>query len=185
MNACTYYSHLDTPLGTMIVTGDGRFVTGLYMPQHKRRSCRDAAWQQSNAPFAAVSAQLADYFAGKRQTFDIPIKLAGTPFQLSVWQELVKIPFATTISYAELAKRLGRPTASRAVGHANARNPVSILVPCHRVIGANGQLTGYAGGVATKRWLLDLERGAHVVPRCCGGPSAHWTMGGRTTVTNN
>jgi methylated-DNA-[protein]-cysteine S-methyltransferase len=90
----------------------------------------------------------------------VPLKLAGTPFQRQVWQELVRIPYGTTITYAELARRVGKPTASRAVGNANGRNPISILVPCHRVIGANGKLTGYAGGVAKKQWLLDWERRA-------------------------
>ena len=116
--------------------------------------------KQSDAPFAAVREQLAEYFAGERQQFDVPLKLAGTPFQQRVWQELVRIPFGTTITYAQLAQRVGKPTASRAVGHANGRNPISIIVPCHRVIGANGKLTGYAGGVEKKQWLLEWERDA-------------------------
>jgi methylated-DNA-[protein]-cysteine S-methyltransferase len=144
----------------MFVQGDGQFVTGLYMPQHKGWRGPDAAWQPSDAPFAAIRAQLAEYFAGERQQFDVPLKLAGTPFQQRVWQELVRIPFGTTITYAQLAQRVGKPTASRAVGHANGRNPISILVPCHRVIGANGKLTGYAGGVDKKQWLLAWERRA-------------------------
>jgi methylated-DNA-[protein]-cysteine S-methyltransferase len=105
-----------------------------------------------------VREQLDEYFAGERQEFDVPLKLEGTPFQRGVWRELARIPFGTTITYAELARRIGRPTASRAVGHANGRNPISILVPCHRVVGAGGQLTGYAGGVDKKRWLLERER---------------------------
>ena len=132
------------------------------MPQHKGWRGPDASWQQSDAPFAAVREQLAEYFAGERQQFDVPLKLAGTPFQQRVWQELVRIPFGTTITYAQLAQRVGQPTASRAVGHANGRNPISIIVPCHRVIGANGKLTGYAGGVDKKQWLLAWER---VAPR--------------------
>ncbi|MBX3411458.1 MAG: methylated-DNA--[protein]-cysteine S-methyltransferase [Pirellulales bacterium] len=102
--------------------------------------------------------QLNEYFHGQRQQFDVPLKLVGTPFQQRVWQALAKIPYGTTITYAELALRVGNPQASRAVGHANGRNPVSILVPCHRVVGANGSLTGYAGGVANKQWLLAWER---------------------------
>jgi methylated-DNA-[protein]-cysteine S-methyltransferase len=144
----------------MFVQGDGQFVTGLFMPQHKRWRGPDASWRQSDASFTAVREQLAAYFAGERQQFDVPIKLAGTPFQQHVWRELVRIPFGTTITYGQLAQRVGKPSASRAVGHANGRNPVSIIVPCHRVIGANGTLTGYAGGVDKKQWLLAWERSA-------------------------
>ena len=107
-----------------------------------------------------MRAQLAEYFAGQRQQFDVPFKRSGTPFQQRVWQELVRIPFGTTITYAQLAQRIGQPTAARAVGHANGRNPISIIVPCHRVIGADGKLTGYAGGIDNKQWLLAWERGA-------------------------
>ena len=160
MTTTAYYSFIDSPLGRMCVQGDGQFVTGLYMPAHKGRRGPDPSWQESDAPFSAVRQQLAEYFAGERQQFDVPLKLAGTTFQQQVWQELVRIPFSTTITYAELAQRVGQPTASRAVGHANGRNPISIIVPCHRVIGANGKLTGYAGGVDKKQWLLAWERGA-------------------------
>jgi methylated-DNA-[protein]-cysteine S-methyltransferase len=160
MSATTYYCYLDSPLDQLFVQGDGQFVTGLLMPQHKGWRGPDAAWQQSDAPFAAVRAQLAEYFAGARREFDVPLKLAGTPFQQRVWQELVQIPFGTTLTYAQLAQRVGKPTASRAVGHANGRNPISIIVPCHRVIGADGKLTGYAGGVDKKQWLLAWERRA-------------------------
>jgi methylated-DNA-[protein]-cysteine S-methyltransferase len=160
MTTTTYYSFIDSPLGRMFVQGDGRFVTGLFMPHHKGWRGPDASWREADAPFVAVREQLAEYFAGERQQFDVPLKVAGTPFQQRVWQELVRIPFGTTISYARLAQRVGQPTASRAVGHANGRNPVSIIVPCHRVIGANGKLTGYAGGVDKKEWLLDWERRA-------------------------
>jgi methylated-DNA-[protein]-cysteine S-methyltransferase len=149
----------------MCVQSDGQFVTGLLMPQHKGWRGPDASWQQSDAPFTAVREQLAGYFAGERQQFDLPIKLAGTPFQQRVWQELVRIPFGTTITYAQLAQRVGKPTASRAVGHANGRNPISIVVPCHRVIGANGKLTGYAGGIDKKQWLLAWERRATAADR--------------------
>ena len=156
----TYYSTIDSPLGRLFVQGDGQFVTGLYMPQHKGWPGLDASWQQADTPFAMVREQLAAYFAGQRCEFDVPLKLAGTPFQQRVWKELVHIPFGQTIAYAELARRIGQPTASRAVGNANGRNPISILVPCHRVIGASGKLTGYAGGVEKKEWLLAWERGS-------------------------
>src|SRR5262249_27166893 len=134
-------------------------LTGLFMRNHKGWSGTDASWQRSEEPFKLVREQLAEYFAGERQKFDVPLKLAGTPFQQQVWRELMRIPFGTTITYAQLAQRIGKPAASRAVGHANGRNPVSIIVPCHRVIGANGKLTGYGGGLDRKDWLLAWERG--------------------------
>jgi methylated-DNA-[protein]-cysteine S-methyltransferase len=154
------YSYIDCPLGQMFVQGDGEFVTGLYLPRHKGWRGPDPAWRQSDMSFTAVREQLAEYFAGERDQFDAPTKLAGTPFQLQVWQELTRIPFGETITYADLAQRVGRPTATRAVGHANGRNPISIIIPCHRVIGADGKLTGYAGGVDKKQWLLAWERRA-------------------------
>ena len=104
-----------------------------------------------------MTAQLEEYFAGSRRTFAVDFALRGTPFQRRVWEELCRIPYGETISYAELARRIGRPTAVRAVGLANGANPIAIVVPCHRVIGANGTLTGYGGGLPTKRYLLDLE----------------------------
>jgi methylated-DNA-[protein]-cysteine S-methyltransferase len=153
-----FYSYIDSPLGRLLVHGDEQFVTGLFMPQHKGWRGPDASWREADTPFASLRTQLDEYFAGERRQFDVPLKLPGTPFQMRVWQELVRIPFGETITYAQLAQRLGIPTASRAVGHANGRNPVSIIVPCHRVIGANGKLTGYAGGIDKKQWLLDWER---------------------------
>ncbi|HEY2148470.1 MAG TPA: methylated-DNA--[protein]-cysteine S-methyltransferase [Pirellulales bacterium] len=158
MTANTIFTYIDSPLGRIMVLGDGEFVTGLYMPDHKGRPGLDASWQLAEEPFAAIREQLAEYFAARRQEFSVPLKLAGTPFQRRVWQELLQIPFGSTISYAELARRIGQPTATRAVGNANGRNPVSILVPCHRVIGANGQLTGYGGGIDRKQWLIEWER---------------------------
>jgi methylated-DNA-[protein]-cysteine S-methyltransferase len=154
---------MDSPLGSILIQGDGDFVTGLFMPNHKGLPDVEPSWQQANAPFTAVRAQLAEYFAGTRQQFDLPLKLGGTPFQQQVWQQLLRIPFGETLSYGELAGRVGKPSAARAVGHANGRNPISIIVPCHRVIGANGSLTGYGGGLDNKRWLLAWERRA-------GGP---------------
>jgi methylated-DNA-[protein]-cysteine S-methyltransferase len=160
MIATTCYTYIDCPLGQLFVQGDGQFVTGLFLPDHKGWSGPDPSWQQSDVEFTAVRQQLSEYFASQRQQFDVPFKLAGTPFQQRVWQELQMIPFGTTITYADLAQRVGQPTASRAVGNANGRNPISIIVPCHRVVGSSGQLTGYAGGVDKKQWLLALERRA-------------------------
>ena len=158
MTANTIYTYIDSPLCRIMVLGDREFVTGLYMPGHKGRPGLDPSWKLTEEPFSAIREQLAEYFAGRRQEFSVPLKLVGTPFQRSVWQELLQIPFGSTISYAELARRIDQPTASRAVGNANGRNPVSILVPCHRVIGANGQLTGYGGGIDRKQWLIEWER---------------------------
>lgn len=160
MTTTNCYTTIDSPVGPLFVQGDGTFVTGLYLQNHRGWRGPEAAWTQSDEPFAAIRTQLAEYFAGDRQQFDVPIQLAGTPFQQTVWQELTRIPFGETISYAELARRVGKPSASRAVGSANGRNPVSIIVPCHRVVGATGKLTGYGGGIENKRWLLDWERQA-------------------------
>jgi methylated-DNA-[protein]-cysteine S-methyltransferase len=157
MTTTVYYSHFDSPLGRLFLQGDGQVLTGLYLPEHKGWYGPSTDWQQADEKFASVRDQLAEYFAGERQQFDVPLRLSGTQFQRTVWQELLQIPFGATITYAELAQRVGRPQASRAVGNANGRNPISIVVPCHRVIGANGKLTGYAGGVPKKRWLLDRE----------------------------
>lgn len=154
----TCYSYVDSPLGELLVLGDGQFVTGLYLPNHKGWGGTDTKWQRSDSSFAEIRDQLAEYFAGDRQSFDVPIKAVGSPFQQRVWQELARIPFGMTITYAQLAERIGNPAASRAVGNANGRNPISIVVPCHRVIGGNGKLTGYAGGLDKKRWLLNWER---------------------------
>jgi len=159
MSPIVYFDYLESPLGELLIVSDGEHVTRLYLPNHKRAVRPDASWHQSAAPFAQAREELAEYFAGQRKTFEVSVRGTGTPFQQRVWQELLQIPFGATISYAELARRVGRPNASRAVGNANGRNPISIIVPCHRVIGADGRLTGYAGGLDNKRRLLDLERG--------------------------
>jgi methylated-DNA-[protein]-cysteine S-methyltransferase len=153
----TFTSTVDSPLGPLVLCGNHDFITGLFLPDHKGWRGPDAAWRRDDERFAAAREQLAEYFAGERREFDLPVRPHGTPFQQRVWQELTRIPHGATITYAELARRIGRPTATRAVGAANGRNPVSIIVPCHRVVGASGQLTGYAGGLDNKRRLLDLE----------------------------
>lgn len=163
---------LPTPVAEacVLTTGNGAlaglFFFGADRPDGRAarevaaREARGAelAWLDAGAPvFAPITAQLAEYFTGRRREFDLPLALRGTPFQLQVWEELRRIPFGATCTYTELARRVGRPAAVRAVGRANATNPVSLVVPCHRVVGADGTLTGYGGGLGVKRALLDLE----------------------------
>ena len=155
MNAFTYF---ESPIGRLLLTSDGSALTGLYMePSRKSQSTEGWVQDVGVAPLAETVRQLTEYFAGTRRAFDLPLRLQGTPFQQRVWRELTAIPYGGTWSYGELAKRIDKPSASRAVGLANGRNPISILVPCHRVIGADGSLTGYGGGLERKSWLLAHE----------------------------
>jgi len=155
MNAFTYF---ESPIGRLLLTSDGSVLTGLYMePSHETQSTEGWVQDRTLAPLAATLRQLKEYFAGTRRAFDLPMRLEGTAFQQRVWRELNEIPYGQTWSYGELAKRIGNPSGSRAVGLANGRNPISVLVPCHRVIGADGSLTGYGGGLERKRWLLAHE----------------------------
>lgn len=154
----TYVHELDSPLGMLTLLSDGDAVTGVFMPSHKAGPRRDPAWRRDAQVFADVVAQLEAYFDGTLQTFDLPLAPAGTPFQQRVWAALREIPYGETRSYRDIAERIGAPKAVRAVGLANGRNPISIIVPCHRVVGANGSLTGYGGGLQNKQLLLDLER---------------------------
>lgn len=150
----TYTTTVDSPVGPLLLTSDGASLTRLLFGGEP-----DPSW--STEPCALLDhavEQLREYFAGERTDFDLPVEPAGTPFQLRVWQALRTIPYAETINYAQLASLVGNAKASRAVGLANGRNPISIVVPCHRVIGANGSLTGYGGGLDRKRTLLDLEQ---------------------------
>jgi len=153
------FAHLQSPIGRLLITSDGESLTGLYMETERYAMPRDSGLLEDPArePLAAAAAQLAEYFAGRRRRFDLPLAAQGTDFQRRVWSELIKIEFGSTLSYGGLARRLGNPGASRAVGLANGRNPISIIVPCHRVIGADGTLTGYGGGLARKQWLLRHE----------------------------
>lgn len=155
---------MQSPIGLLRLRGTERGLTGLFMEMHRHgpETNEQSGWKRDDNLFEAARAQLDDYFAGRRTTFDLAVDrdgLGGTPFQRRVWSELEKIPYGVTISYGELASRIGNPNAVRAVGLANGRNPLSIVVPCHRVVGANGTLTGYGGGLERKRWLLDFERG--------------------------
>ncbi len=146
-----------SPIGDLLLTSDGDALTGLYMSPHVRRPAITEPDAAHNVVFDEVVPQLRAYFAGELRTFAVATRPAGTPFQLRVWDELSRIPYGETISYAELARRVGSPTGFRAVGQANGRNPISVIVPCHRVIGASGKLVGYGGGAERKRFLLDLE----------------------------
>ena len=155
----TWITTFDSPVGPLLLMSDGTSLTGLHTDNDKHRPAvlRDWIHDGSVAPFAQTIAQLQAYFDGALRVFELPLAPQGTEFQMQVWRELCNIRFGETISYAELARRIGRPTASRAVGHSNARNPISIIVPCHRVIGADNSLTGYAGGLDRKRALLAHE----------------------------
>ena len=155
--ARTWYCIAPSPLGELLLTHDCEGLSALYMEAHETWPQKRPDWIWDEAPFREVRAQLDAYFAGARRHFDLPLALAGSAFQRRVWAALMEIPYGSTISYGELAKRIGDANASRAVGLANGRNPVSIIVPCHRVIGANGNLTGYGGGLDNKRWLLRHE----------------------------
>jgi methylated-DNA-[protein]-cysteine S-methyltransferase len=151
------YALEDSPIGSLLLVGDEQALHGLYMQDGRKPKQIDSRWQRSTSCFADVKAQLRKYFAGQRHAFELELAMAGTPFELRVWSALAEIPYGETCSYGQLARTLGQPSAARAVGLANGRNPISVVVPCHRVIGANGTLTGYGGGLERKRILLELE----------------------------
>ncbi|WP_424184945.1 methylated-DNA--[protein]-cysteine S-methyltransferase [Actinokineospora sp. G85] len=148
----------DSPTGLLTLVSTNGVLSGVYMTDQRHRPAEATFGERANTGFEEVITQLNEYFEGKRTDFDLPTAMAGTDFQRRVWTELTRIPYSETISYGQLADRLGKPTASRAVGLANGRNPISIIVPCHRVVGSTGSLTGYGGGVERKRFLLDFER---------------------------
>ena len=157
MDKTSYYGMMTSPLGELMLISDGEALTGLYMVDNQKHAARRAQAIRDDAALKRPLAQLQAYFAGELREFDLPLAAAGTAFQQRVWRALCDIPYGETISYGELARRIGQPTASRAVGLANGQNPISIVVPCHRVIGADGTLTGYGGGLPRKRWLLAHE----------------------------
>jgi methylated-DNA-[protein]-cysteine S-methyltransferase len=160
----TSHTVVDSPLGPLTLRADDGVLSGLYLPEHRRGPAVAGLGDRDDDGLPAAREQLAAYFAGELTAFDLPLDLRGTDFQQRVWAALRAIPYGETRTYGELAASLGAPTASRAVGLANGRNPVSIVVPCHRVVGAGGSLTGYAGGVGRKRALLDLEAGGALRP---------------------
>jgi methylated-DNA-[protein]-cysteine S-methyltransferase len=152
-----YWHTLDSPVGRLLLGGDGERLTRIDFQDGPHPLRPAAHWQPAAAPFAAAIEQLAQYFAGRRRSFELPLAPEGTPFQRRVWQALRAIPYGETVRYGELARRIGNPRAARAVGLANGANPLPIVVPCHRVIGANGALIGFGGGLPIKRALLALE----------------------------
>ena len=152
-----YYCYLPTPIGDLLLAGDSEALSLIGFPQGKMRRDPDPDWIFNEKPFATARQQLREYFTGKRKTFDLPLRLTGTEFQVQVLEELQRIPYGETVSYGAIAQRIGRPKAVRAVGAANGRNPLPIVIPCHRVIGCSGDLTGFGGGLDTKEALLRLE----------------------------
>jgi methylated-DNA-[protein]-cysteine S-methyltransferase len=152
------YIYLETPIGTLLIAGDASSVRHIRFPHGRMPAVPDQGWTEgATGPLEETARQLREYFTGQRTEFDLPVLPEGTGFQRRVWRALQDIPFGQTISYGELARRVGNPNASRAVGAANGQNPIPIVIPCHRVIGANGKLTGFGGGLPTKEALLALE----------------------------
>ena len=152
-----YYCYLTTPIGDLLLAGDDAALSLVAFPEGSMRRDPEPDWIYSEKPFANARQQLTEYFAGTRKDFDLPLSLAGTEFQLLVLDELRRIPYGETTSYGDIAARIGKPKAMRAVGAANGRNPIPIIVPCHRVIGSGGDLTGFGGGLDAKQALLQLE----------------------------
>jgi methylated-DNA-[protein]-cysteine S-methyltransferase len=152
------YTTMDSPVGRLRLVADDAGLRRLEFHKDGFPAAPEG-WREDARGLREVSSQLAAYFAGRLKVFDFPLAPEGTPFQLQVWERLLEIPYGETISYGTLAQRVGNPAASRAVGLANGRNPIAIVIPCHRVIGSNGTLTGYGGGLPNKQKLLALERG--------------------------
>jgi methylated-DNA-[protein]-cysteine S-methyltransferase len=151
---------IDSPYGPLTLVATDGTLSGLYMTHQRHRPPEETFGEPDDTPFAEVMDELRAYFAGELKEFTVPLRLDGTPFQCSVWEQLRKIPYGETRTYGALADALGSPKASRAVGLANGKNPVGIIVPCHRVVGADGSLTGYGGGLDRKQRLLEFEQGS-------------------------
>lgn len=158
ITAAVFTRSIDSPVGPLFLVASDAGLHAVEFVESRHPVRRSEDWREGAHPVLdATQQQLGEYFAGERRSFDLPFAARGTPFQQVVWQALTRIPYGATASYVELAKTIGKPTASRAVGAANGRNPLSIVVPCHRVIGAGGLLTGFGGGLPTKEFLLSLE----------------------------
>ena len=152
------YTYMESPVGRLLLAGDEEGLRLIGFAEGKNPPKPESDWRYHTEPLQRAVGQLTDYFTGNLRRFDLPLQLRGTPFQVAVWRALQDIPYGQTISYGELARRVGNPKSSRAVGLANGSNPIPIIVPCHRVIGSNGKLTGYGGGLCNKETLLELER---------------------------
>ncbi len=152
-----YYSYCDSPVGPLLLRGERDTLHGLHFSTGNKARGADPEWERYDEPFRRVKRQLGEYFSGKRKVFDLALEPHGTPFQLSVLEALLEIPYGETRSYLDIAERIGNPKAVRAVGSANGSNPIAVIIPCHRVIGSNGSLTGFGGGLESKRYLLELE----------------------------
>ena len=152
------YRYHDSPLGSILIVGEGGYLHSLTLPTQRLDEWPLSDWQPTKTRYTDCVRQLDEYFDGKRQSFSLNLAPQGTPFQRKVWDALLQIPYGVTRSYQDIARVIGNPKAVRAVGGSNARNPIAIVIPCHRVIGATGKLTGYAGGLKYKRALLELER---------------------------
>ena len=159
-----YYDHIESPIGPLLLVSDGAGLVEIGLPRGGAALPPPADGERSKSKLHAAARQFDEYFAGRRLQFDLPLRPSGTPFQLEVWGALLAIPYGETVSYADIARRIRRPRAVRAVGAANGANPLAIIVPCHRVIGSHGDLTGYGGGLPAKRWLLAHERKHAPVP---------------------
>jgi methylated-DNA-[protein]-cysteine S-methyltransferase len=153
-----YYQYMKSPVGKLLVAGDEKGLHLINFPRNGKPSLPESEWKENPKPLQEVLRQIEAYFAGKLKAFSLDICLNVTPFQKKVLTALRRVPYGQTISYGELAKKIGNPKASRAVGQANARNPIPIVIPCHRVIGCSGKLTGFGGGIEVKQALLDLEK---------------------------
>ena len=154
----TFYTQIESPLGPLLLAADDGGLRQILFVNGRHLAHPESSWKKDRAPFSEAIRQLQAYFAGELENFDLPLAPEGTAFQLRVWRRLCDIPYGKTVSYGELASRIGNPKASRAVGLANGSNPIAIVIPCHRVIGSNGKLTGYGGGLPIKEKLLAHER---------------------------
>jgi methylated-DNA-[protein]-cysteine S-methyltransferase len=152
------FTQMESPVGPLLLAADDRGLREVLFVNGRHKTQPKPEWEKDAAPLKETMSQLRAYFSGKLEEFDLPLAPEGTPFQLEVWRRLCEIPYGETMSYGELAKMIGNPNASRAVGLANGSNPIPIIIPCHRVIGSNGKLTGYGGGLPIKEKLLALER---------------------------
>ncbi len=159
MSMTTCFTTMESPVGRLVLASDEEGLRAIRFQEGRRAEGPDPSWREAAGPLGDTIAQLRAYFAGELRRFDLAPRPRGTAFQLTVWAQLLEIPYGETISYGELAGRVGNPKASRAVGLANGANPIPIVIPCHRVIGANKALTGYGGGLSIKAKLLALERG--------------------------